>query len=168
MRRARSPIVVARVVIMAAAVAGSAVPASGQAGGATSRGGTITGHVVTLDTKQPLADVRVLALGTNAAASTAQDGRYTLTNVRSGTIEVQALRMGYAALKKTVTVTAGGTVTADFELAEAIVQLQDVVTTATGQQRKVELGNNIVTLGDVSTKLEQTPVTAMSELFVGK
>src|SRR5205814_10346784 len=42
------------------------------------------------------------------------------------------------------------------------------VTTATGEQRKIELGNSIETLGDVSKRVEQTSITTMSELLVGK
>jgi TonB-linked SusC/RagA family outer membrane protein len=130
--------------------------------------GTITGRAVSKETNVPLADARVLALGTNAAATTNQDGKYTLTNVRAGVVELQVLHVGYSTLKKTVTVTAGATTTADFELETAVVKLQEVVTTATGQQRKVELGNTIQTLGDVNSRVEQTSITTMSELFVGK
>jgi TonB-linked SusC/RagA family outer membrane protein len=130
--------------------------------------GTITGRAVAQGNNVPLADARVLALGTNASATTGQDGKYTLTNVRAGSVELQVLHMGYTTAKKTVTVTAGQTTTADFELEVAIVKLQEVVTTATGQQRKVELGNTIQTLGDVNARVEQTSITTMSELFVGK
>ena len=33
---------------------------------------------------------------------------------------------------------------------QAVVQLQEIVTTATGQQRRVEIGNTIATIGDVA------------------
>jgi hypothetical protein len=78
--------------------------------------GTVTGRVTAQGSNAPLSDARVLALGTNAAANTAQDGRYTLRGVRAGTIELQVLRVGYQPLKKTVTVTTGATANADFEL----------------------------------------------------
>ena len=39
-------------------------------------------------------------------------------------------------------------------MSAAVVQLQEVVTTATGEQRKVELGNAISTLGDVNKRVE--------------
>ena len=64
--------------------------------------------------------------------------------------------------------TAGATATADFELVVAVVRLQDVVTTATGEQRKIELGHAVATLGDVSTRVEQTSITNMSDLLVAK
>jgi TonB-linked SusC/RagA family outer membrane protein len=130
--------------------------------------GTITGRVTVQGTGAPLSDARVLALGTNLAATTGQDGRYTLSRVRAGTMDVQVFRVGNQPLKKSVTVTAGGTTTVDFELATAVVQLQDVVTTATGEQRKIELGNSVATLGDVSTKVEQSSITNMSDLLTGK
>src|SRR6185436_3982051 len=83
--------------------------------------GTVTGRVTAQGSNAPLSDARVLALGTNAAANTSQDGRYTLRGVRTGTIEVQVLRVGYQPLKKTVTVAAGASANLDFELTVAVV-----------------------------------------------
>jgi TonB-linked SusC/RagA family outer membrane protein len=130
--------------------------------------GTITGRVTAQDTNEPLSGVRVLALGTNAGAVTGQDGRYTMPGVRGGPVEVQALRIGYQAVKKSVTVTNGASATVDFLMTASVVQLNDVVTTATGQQRRIELGNSVATLGDVSKRVEQTSVTNMSDLLVAK
>jgi TonB-linked SusC/RagA family outer membrane protein len=137
-------------------------------GAAARAQGTVAGRVTAQGSNEPLADAHVLALGTNAAATTGQDGRYTMHGVRAGAIEVQVLRVGYQPLKKTVTVTSGATVTADFALTTAVVRLQDVVTTAIGQQRKIELGNAVATLGDVSSRVEQTSITNMSDLLVAK
>src|SRR5579862_9249854 len=89
--------------------------------------GTVVGRVTAQGTNEPLADARVLALGTNAVAVTAQDGKYTLNGVRAGQLEIEVLRVGYQSMKKAVTVTTGGTVTVDFELTVAVVKLQDVV-----------------------------------------
>lgn len=70
--------------------------------------GTITGRVTAQGTGAPLSDARVLALGTNLAATTGQDGRYTLSRVRAGAMDVQVFRVGNQPLKKSVTVSAGG------------------------------------------------------------
>src|SRR2546428_108254 len=86
--------------------------------------GTITGRITAQDTKEPLGDARVIVVGSIAAAMSAQDGRYTLNNVRAGTVDVQVLRVGYQSLKKSVTVSAGSTASLDFVLAVAVVKLQ--------------------------------------------
>jgi TonB-linked SusC/RagA family outer membrane protein len=154
------PAPLSRILIVAAACACAASTAFAQ--------GTVTGRVTAQGTNEPLAEVRILALGTNSSATTNQDGKYTLTNVRSGSVEIQALRIGYTSLKKPVEVITGQTVTADVVLSISVVRLQDVVTTATGQQRKVELGHSIANLGSISKRVEETSVSAMSELLVGK
>src|SRR5581483_9795042 len=50
----------------------------------------------------------------------------------------------------------------------AVLQLQSIVTTATGETRRVELGNNIATLGNVTQKAEETPITDLQDLLVAK
>ena len=128
---------------------------------------SITGRV-TADGNQPIADARVLLVGTTAGATTNQEGRYTLRGVPTGAVEVRVLRVGYREQKKAVTVTAGAAATLDFVMQPAVVQLQEIVTTATGEQRKVELGNTVSTLGDVGKRVETSPVTNMSDLLVAK
>src|SRR5207248_2200736 len=70
--------------------------------------------------------------------------------------------------RKAVTVSAGQVSTLDFALERAIVQLQEIVTTATGQQARSELGNAVTTLGDVNARVETTPVTNLGDLLVAK
>ena len=53
-------------------------------------------------------------------------------------------------------------------MTQAVVQLQEIVTTATGEQRRVEIGNAVSTLGDVDQKVETTPITNMGDLLVAK
>lgn len=132
------------------------------------QGATISGRVTAQGSSQPMSDARVLIIGTAISGTTADDGRYTLRNVPAGTAQVQVLHVGYQSQKKAVTVTAGATVTADFALMEAVAQLDEIVTTATGEQRKIEIGNAVATLGDVSKNVEQLPVTQMQDLITGK
>ena len=127
---------------------------------------TITGQVTAAG--QPLGDARVFLVGTSLAAATGQDGRYTLRNVPAGAGEVRVLRVGYQEQKKSIAVTPGASLTLDFALAPVVVQLQELVTTATGEQRKVELGNSIQTLGDIAARVESSPVTSMQDLLVAK
>src|SRR6185437_3676560 len=128
---------------------------------------TITGRV-TSQAGQPLADARVSLVGTVLSAGTNLDGQYTLRGVPSGTVEVRVNRVGFQEVKKAVTVAAGASASLDFVMQQAVVQLQEIVTTATGEQRRVELGNAISTLGDVNKRVEESPVTNLSDLMVAK
>jgi TonB-linked SusC/RagA family outer membrane protein len=130
--------------------------------------GTISGQVTSSRDGAALSDARVLVVGSTAAAMTGADGRYELRNVQAGPVQVQVLRIGHASQKRSVTVTAGQTTTADFKLEPAVLNLQEVVVTATGQQRRVELGNSVATLGDVTTKVETGPINSLSDLIQSK
>ncbi len=130
--------------------------------------GTVTGRVTAKDSEQPLAQARVLIVGTTTVVPTGEDGKYTLRNVPAGTIEVQVLRVGFTSLKKRATVANGSTTVVDFQLAQSVVQLEEIVTTATGQQRRVELGNAVSTLGNVGKKVEEMPTHTISDLLIAK
>jgi TonB-linked SusC/RagA family outer membrane protein len=138
-----------------------AAPAWAQSGS-----GTITGRIVDAGS-QPISDVRVLAVGTNAVAATNSEGRYVL-RVASGAHTIRVLRIGFTEQKRSVTVPAGGTQTLDFTLTASLVQLSEIVTTATGQQRRVELGNAVTTLGDIGQKVEQAPIKNLQDLLTAK
>jgi TonB-linked SusC/RagA family outer membrane protein len=124
--------------------------------------------VTATGTNEPLGDARVAVVGSSATALTSADGHYTLRNVQAGAVEIRVIRVGYQEQKKPLTVTRGQAATLDFTMVAAVVQLQEIVTTATGEQRKVELGNSIATLGDVSKRVESSPVTNMQDLLVAK
>lgn len=128
---------------------------------------TVTGRVTAAANGQPIGDVRVYAVGTTAVASTGADGRYTL-HVKPGTIEVRATRIGFIEQKKTVTATAGTPATLDFAMEQSLVKLTEIVTTATGEQRKVELGNSVTSLGNIAEKVETAPVNNLADLMVAK
>jgi TonB-linked SusC/RagA family outer membrane protein len=135
---------------------------------AQSRQATITGKVTANGTALPLADARVTVVGTSLIATTNGEGVYTLRNVPAGTFDIRVLRVGYQEQKKPITLTAGQSATLDFAMSQAVVQLEEVVTTATGEQRRVEIGNAVTTLGNISQKVEQAPVTNLADLMVAK
>jgi TonB-linked SusC/RagA family outer membrane protein len=125
---------------------------------------SVTGRVTAKESNEPLRDVQVTVVGTAVTATTNAEGRYTLRNVPAGTQEVRILRVGYTGQKKPVTVTAGQTATLDFDMARAVIQLQEVVTTATGSQRRVELGNAVSAI-DAVKRVELAPIKNMGDLL---
>ncbi len=128
---------------------------------------TLTGRVTTAG-GEALAEARVQVVNTSVAVSTNSEGRYSLRGVPSGAIEVRVIRVGFTEQKKSVTVPTGGSATLDFTLEQAVVKLQEVFTTATGDTRRVEIGNAISTLGNVTQNVEQTPIVNLSDLMVAK
>jgi hypothetical protein len=57
-----------------------------------------------------------------------------------------------------------GDVTVNFQLATSAVSLEAVATTATGQQRQVELGNAVATV-DVALRAQTAPVKSIGDLL---
>jgi len=134
---------------------------------AAAQGGTITGQITAQGSKENLPESRIIVLGTALFASSGADGHYTIRNVPAGAYSIRVVRVGYVEQKRAVTVTSGGSVTADFALDKAVVMLQEVVTTATGEQRRVELGNSVSTL-DAAARTQASPITDMASLLVAQ
>ncbi len=126
--------------------------------------GTISGTITAQGTADPLQDVRVLVTGTSLVATSGPDGKYTVRRVPTGTAEINVLRVGFQAQKKSVRVLDGQTATLDFTMAQSVVQLADVVTTATGEQRRVEIGNAVDNVS-VSKLTEAEPIRNISDVL---
>jgi TonB-linked SusC/RagA family outer membrane protein len=127
--------------------------------------GVITGRVTDAASGQPIVGAQVIVVGSQRGAQANEDGTYRLPNVPPGTLRIQALRIGYAAQTRTVTVGEGATVTADFALSVTATQLDVVTTTATGQsQRQRESGAKTEVI-DVDSKINKAAVTNLSEVL---
>ena len=134
------------------------------ASGAQAQQGTITGRVTDATSSEPIASAQVMLVGTAVGVGTNSEGQYTIRNVRPGTVELRALRVGYAELKQTVTVAPSQTVTVDFSMSPAPVALAPIVTTATGEQRRVELGNAVAQI-DAEDIVNTKPVSNVGDLL---
>lgn len=109
------------------AVSGIAMVALASRGQA--QGGRVVGTVKDSAAGFPVGGTNVLIAGTTLGAQTADDGRYVITGVQAGTYTVEARRLGYAPVRKSIVVTAGQTVTVDFLVASAALHLQETVIT---------------------------------------
>lgn len=112
----------------------------------------------------PLPQVQVSIINTLLGAQTNEEGRATIRSVPTGAQQVRALRIGYAEAKMAVTVAAGGVANAEITLQTVAVTLSAVVSTATGQTRRVEVGNAIPSIDAVNeTKLK--PISNLQDLL---
>ena len=140
-----------------AVLLGFAVPAAAQSG-------SITGRVTDRGSSQPIQAARLQISQTGQVVNVRPDGRYTFASVAPGSYDVRVIAVGYAAEKKTATVTAGETVTLDFALDVVPFTLEEIITTATGEQRRLELGHTVASIrADSLTALE--PISSLSQLL---
>jgi len=145
-------------------VAGSIAPSALQAQAA---GGTVVGRVTDAATGQPIQQARVLVQGTQVGSLTAETGRYSLRVPTTGAMVLEISRIGYEAKRININVTAGAPITQDVALSHAAFSLSAVVTTVTGQQRKVELANATAQI-NVAEKIAELPVSNMGGLLSGR
>jgi TonB-linked SusC/RagA family outer membrane protein len=135
--------------------------------GAQSALGTITGRVTDAANGRPISEAQVSILGTLAGALTNADGHYTIRAVTAGDVTVRVLRIGYAEMRQPTTVRAGQTATIDFLLKAVAVTLSPIVATATGEQRRVEVGNAIAQVN--AAEMTQTRgVANMADLLTAR
>ncbi len=129
--------------------------------------GRIEGRVTDATTGQPFAGATVIVDATGYRAATKADGHYAIVNVPGGTYTITARLLGHTPLSKRIGVGADSVTHVDFALTEAAATLEQVVTTAVGDQRRVELGNSIATINaDSITK--SAPITSLTDVLSGR
>ncbi|MBI2073918.1 MAG: TonB-dependent receptor [Gemmatimonadetes bacterium] len=89
--------------------------------------GTVSGRVTRASDGNPVSGVSVTVQSTRATTVTGNDGRYTLERVPAGQQTLTFRWPGYQPKEAQVTVTAGGTVTADAVLEMQAVLLSEVI-----------------------------------------
>jgi outer membrane receptor for ferrienterochelin and colicins len=124
--------------------------------------GTVTGTITESRANQPVGGARVQALSAAtvvAATQSRDDGTYRLT-VPAGTYTIVVNRIGYRPGNATVTVSSGVAATANVVLAERMVELNPVVTTASRREEKALSAPASVSVIDVREIQERPAVTA--------
>jgi hypothetical protein len=137
------------------------------ASGVQAQQASIGGVVSDQATGDPLEAAQVVLVGQNRVETTSREGRYLFRNVTPGSYQVRALRLGYGAQAGTAAVAPGEAVALDFALSPAPVQLDEIVTTATGQQSRLEIGNSISSI-EASEVAKTAPITEFGDVLSGR
>ncbi|WP_103665543.1 SusC/RagA family TonB-linked outer membrane protein [Gracilimonas amylolytica] len=96
---------------------------------------TVTGTVTDADTGEPIPQVAIYISDLSTGAATNIDGEYTIDGVEYGTYTFRVSSVGYITIERDITVNANNN-SFDFELAQDIQLLEDVVVTAFGVSRE--------------------------------
>jgi TonB-linked SusC/RagA family outer membrane protein len=154
----RSRVQLAACALLAAAIA---LPVGAQQAAV----GTIEGTVREANTNRVIEGAQVGVVGAAIGAVANRNGFYRITNVPARAIELTVRMVGYAPMRKPVTVTAGQVAVADFSLQQTALQLQAVVTTGTAGATEVKrLGNSVATIDPPKI----APIRSASELLQGR
>ncbi len=135
--------------------------------GAVAQDGTIVGTVTDGASGRVLGSASVSVDGTGIGTLTNSRGQFVLVPVPPGEHSVTVNLVGYRSESLTVTVTAGGTHTLDFNVQVTAVQMEELVVTGTGvaTERK-RLGNSVATVN--VDALENKPITSFSDVLQGR
>jgi TonB-linked SusC/RagA family outer membrane protein len=156
-----------RIVRLLGVFALAAAASAFDAGGLAAQQGTITGRVTDAGSGQPVSSAQVRVVGTNLGSLTNQEGVYTLRGVPLGTATVRVLTIGYGEASRQVTVAAGQPATLNFSLQATSIMLAPVVATATGEQRRIEIGNAVAQV-QAENVVETSAVSNMADLLTAR
>jgi TonB-linked SusC/RagA family outer membrane protein len=129
--------------------------------------GWVIGNVVDSASGEPVANVLVRVKGTQLRGSTNERGQYQIREVPSGAQVITTRLLGYLPLEKEVAIMDNQPLRVDFALRHGLTRLQEVVTTATGRQRRLELGNDI-TIINADSIVRTQPITSLTDLLDGR
>ena len=128
-------------------------------------GGIIAGRVTDSTTGVGLRGAQVQVEGiARLSASSSDSGTFTLQNVPPGDQVLIVKLFGYRPASRTVTVVDNERTSVRVALAPIPTVLSGVVTTATGEQRRIEVGNDITTL-NVDSIMRIAPITSVTDLL---
>ncbi|HEX2094323.1 MAG TPA: SusC/RagA family TonB-linked outer membrane protein [Longimicrobiaceae bacterium] len=130
--------------------------------------GTVSGRVTESGSQRALAGAQVSIPGTGRRTVTGPGGEYTLAGVPSGPQTLRVELIGYTPLERRVTVSAGQTATANFEMGQSAVALDALVVTGTagGTQRRA-VGTSVAQIRATDV-VETSPVNSVQELINGR
>lgn len=128
--------------------------------------GMITGQVTDARTGGSIAGVQIYIPGTGLGTLTNANGRFAITGVPEGVQVVRAQLIGYAVNDQTVTVRSGETAVVDFIMRQQAVALDELVITATGEQRSREIGTSLSRV--TAREIEAAPARHTQDILTGR
>ncbi len=129
----------------------------------SNQSGAVTGRVIDSVTRKGIPEVTVSIAGASKTVLTGDNGTYVIHPIAVGEHVIAVKLLGYKTQTRSIKV-GNDTSRVNFVLAPMATTLSGVVTTATGLQRKVEVGNDVTTI-KVEEVIRNNPVSNVSELL---
>jgi TonB-linked SusC/RagA family outer membrane protein len=129
--------------------------------------GSITGSVVDSATGEAVAGATITVRDVSRSVASDTNGKFRITDLGAGEYTIVVRRLGYRQAAQRVVVAANVEATVRILLTPAPRVMDEVVTTATGAQRRREVGNLITTIA-VDSIAASAPVTTLTQLLAGR
>lgn len=129
--------------------------------------GAIAGVVVDSVTGKEVSGATIRIRGTDIVSATNNMGQYSLRSVPTGAQAVEVRAVGYKLITKAVSVEQGRRIIVNVSLNATTTTLREVVTTVTGMQRKIEIGNDVTTI-NADSVMKTAPIRSVTELLEGR
>lgn len=124
----------------------------------------IVGIVSDSSNSQPIVGATVTIVGLKRTVVTNDKGVFRFENIPSGRHQVSVRMLGFVSKSQTVAIGDEKVVTPQFILSSSATSLSEVVTTATGQQRRVEIAHDIAKINPEAI-MERTPVRSVADIL---
>lgn len=126
--------------------------------------GTITGTVTDVTTGEALIGVNILVMGSTTGFTTASDGTFE-HNLVPGTYTIRAGYIGYEAVEKKVTIKSSETVTVEFQLKPAPLQIGEELVVVGSRTIRSVIGSPVPIDIITSEDIRQTGLTQMDQVL---
>ncbi|HSW31360.1 MAG TPA: SusC/RagA family TonB-linked outer membrane protein [Longimicrobiales bacterium] len=133
--------------------------------GSAQQSGIVTGRVTDARSGAPVPSAQVFIVDTQLGTLTDAEGNYRIPNVGAGQRQVRVINIGFRSETQTVSLAAGQTARADFQLAVSAIALDEIIVTGTAgrQDRRAQAAS--VSSVSAATITELAPVTNVANLL---
>lgn len=126
--------------------------------------GLIRGQVVDSATGRGVGGVTIALDGKNTGVLTNENGEFSIPDVSAGEHVLSIRLLGYRTIEQAITVSAGSVTSIQLVAMAMAATLTDVVTTATGDRRRLDVGNSVTVL-NVDSIRRAAPITTVTDLL---
>jgi TonB-dependent starch-binding outer membrane protein SusC len=133
--------------------------------GTAQQAGVVTGRVTDARSGAPVSSAQVFIVDTQLGTLTDAEGNFRIANVGAGQRQIRVINIGYRSETQTVSVAAGQTARADFQLAISAIALDEIIVTGTaGRQDRRAQAASVSSVSATSIR-EVAPISSVSNLL---
>ncbi len=126
---------------------------------------TVQGTVTDGASGAPIADARIVIVGTTFQGVTNVLGNYRIAGIPAGAVTIQVRRIGFKTLSAPVTLAEGQEFTGNYALTASVVQLEEIVVTGTAGQQERKAQAATVSDVDVASLRQVAPTQTVANVL---